>query len=141
MFLKALLVCDDVRFEQAGAMSLIGVHRERLAGIATSAGGIQFPKFFGVAMLGGLTGITEIQHRWQLRAVDSEIASRERPYESEPRDGSSDEHVFVFGNAPLVFPHPGRFEVLLDVIAMGKRASYNYLVVVDALRARADESA
>lgn len=133
MFLKALLVCDDVRFEQAGAMSLVGVHRERLAGIATSTGGVQFAKLYGVAMIGGLSGIIEIQHRWKLRAVDSEIASRDRPYESEERDGSADEHVFLFGNTPLVFPQPGRFELVLDVIAMGERTSYSYRMHVDAL--------
>lgn len=126
MFVKALLLCDDVRFEQAGTMSLVGVHRERVGGIADPGGAIRFAKLFGVAMLGGLTGLTEIQHRWTMRGVDRELASRERPFDTEPRDPAADEHVFLFGNAPLVVPAAGRYELVLEVIAMGERATYRY---------------
>jgi hypothetical protein len=132
VFLKALLMCEDVRFEQAGTLSLVGVYRENVGGIAV-ADGIRFAKLFGVAMVGGLAGLTEVQHRWSLRGLDVELASRERPYASEPRDPAADEHVFLFGNAPLVFPAPGRYELVLDVIAMGERATYRYGVRVDAI--------
>jgi len=133
VFLKALLLCDDVRFEQAGTVSLVGVHRERVGGIASAGGGIRFAKLVGVAMVGGLGGIAEVQHRWTMRGLDAELASRERPFASEPRDPAADEHVFLFGNAPLVVPAAGRYELVLDVIAMGERATYRYGVRVDAI--------
>lgn len=119
MFLKALLICEDARFELSGTVSLVGVFREHLPGLT-------FPRLMFVAMVGGLSGISDVQYRFTLRARDADLASRDEPFTSDARDASSDEHVFLFGNAPMTFPAPGRYELALDVIAMGKPTTYRY---------------
>ena len=134
MFLKALLVCDDARFELSGTVTLVGVHREVVGGIQVGEQ-IRFVRLVVVAMVGGLTGVGAIQHRYSLRAVDGAHVSRESPLVAEDRDVTSDEHVFLFGNAPLIFPTAGAYEVVLEVRAMQDEATYRYGFWVEAIGA------
>jgi len=133
MFLKALVICEDARFELAGTLSLVGIFREHVIGAPLpAAGGVMFPRLVFVAMVGGLSNIADVQHRFSLRGLDVDLASRDEPFTSEPRDADADEHIFLFGNAPMVFPAQGRYEVALDVIALGQRATYRYPFQVSA---------
>ena len=62
MKLKAMLVCEDVRFEAAGTVTLVGVFNERL--IAPPRDGpIQLARFAFLAVIGGLCGVEEIAFR------------------------------------------------------------------------------
>jgi hypothetical protein len=134
MFVKAMLICEDARFELSGMMTLIGVHREHVLGVRVEHG-IMFARLMFVTMIGGLSGIADVQHRYTLQSLDAAHASREQPFTSEPREQSADEHVFLFGNAPFTFPAPGRYAISLDVIANGARATYRYEFDVQALAA------
>lgn len=125
MFLKAQLICEDVRFELAGTMTLVGIHREIVAGIQMPEG-IQFARLVAVTMVGGLTGVREVQHRHALRSVSGEHVSRELPFAAEAHDPTADEHVFLFGDAPLTFPAAGAYELTLELRAMRQEATYRY---------------
>src|SRR5258708_501191 len=103
MFLKALVICEDARFEVSGTLTLVGIHRENVVGIAVEHG-VRFPRLMFVTMIGGLSGVAGVQHGYTVRALDRADVSREQPPTSEARDPEADEHVFLFGNAPLTFP-------------------------------------
>jgi hypothetical protein len=132
VFVKAFLICEDVRFELPGSVSLVGVQREVVHGVASEHGAVWFPRLVGVAMIGGLAGLGEVQHRFTLRGSDG-ASSRERPFASEVRDRTADEHVFLFGNAPMTFPAPGRYELELELVARGERSTYRYAFQVETL--------
>jgi hypothetical protein len=123
MKLKAMLLCEDVRFELGGTVSLIGVFNERL--IAPPGDGpIQIARFAFLAVIGGLRGVDEIAFRQWIRAADDEVGEPEMTIE--PHDPDSDEHNFVFAQAPMVFPGPGKYEVAIDLAIGLRHAGYSY---------------
>ncbi|MBA3394502.1 MAG: hypothetical protein H0T89_17790 [Deltaproteobacteria bacterium] len=124
MFLKAVHVCEDVRIEENGTFTLVGVHSERIF-VPVDQGEIRVPRLLVVAMVGGLAGADRLRFRQWLRAADD--ASIEPPAMAEQaHDAAADEHNFVFGDAPMVFPGIGVYEVALDVEAAGTSAAYRY---------------
>ena len=118
-----MLVCDDVRVELGGTMTLVGVHNERLLVPPPADGPIRLPKLAFVAIVGGLEGADRVGFRQSIREV-SEMTLPAGQFQYEPHDPKSDEHNFVFGDAPMVFPGVGTYEVTLDVEARGQRATY-----------------
>lgn len=119
-----MLVCDDVRVEQGGTLTLIGVHNERL--IAPPGDGpIQVPKLMFVVIVGGLSGSERIGFRQRLRET-SEIPLPVGPFQYEPHNPRADEHNYIFGDAPMVFPGVGIYEIAVDVESEGARATYVY---------------
>jgi hypothetical protein len=125
MFLKAMLVCDDVRVELGGTLTLVGVHNERL--IATAGGGddgpIRVAKLMFVVIVGGLSGMERVGFRQRMREVN-ELELGPGPMAYERHDPRADEHNFVFGDAPMAFPVASRYEVAVDVEAGGQKATY-----------------
>ena len=118
-----MLVCDDVRVELGGTLTLVGVHNERL--IAPPGDGhIRLPKLMFVAVVGGLAGVERVGFRQRIREDSELVLPTGQPYTYEPHSPEADEHNFVFGDAPMVFPGVGRYEVALDIDAMGNRATY-----------------
>ncbi|MBA3500687.1 MAG: hypothetical protein M4D80_41240 [Myxococcota bacterium] len=122
MYLKAMLVCDDVRVELGGTITLVGVHNERLS-VPPGEGPIRIAKLMFVAIVGGLEGVESVAFRQRIREL-SELNLGAGPLQQEPHDPRADEHNFVFGDAPMVFPGVGTYEVALDVEAAGRRATY-----------------
>jgi hypothetical protein len=122
VYLKAMLVCDDVRVELGGTITLVGVHNERL--IAPPGDGpIRVPKLMFIAIVGGLEGVETVTFRQRIREL-SELDLGPGPAQQEPHDPRADEHNFVFGDAPMIFPGVGTYEVALDIEAGGRRANY-----------------
>lgn len=117
-----MLVCDDVRVELGGTITLVGVHNERLIAPAGD-GPIRIAKLMFIAIVGGLEGIDSIGFRQRIRER-SEVNLGAGPLVIEPHDPRADEHNFVFGDAPMVFPGIGEYEVAIDVEAAGRRATY-----------------
>ena len=117
-----MLVCDDVRIELGGTMTLVGVHNERL--IAPPGDGpVRLAKLVFVAIVGGLEGVERVGFRQRIREA-SELSLPGGPLTYEAHDPQADEHNFVFGDAPMLFPGTGSYEVALDIDAMGNRATY-----------------
>ena len=117
-----MLVCDDVRVELGGTITLVGVHNERLIG-PPGDGPIRLAKLMFVAVVGGLEGIDRVGFRQRIREL-SEVSLGGAPMQYEPHEPHADEHNFVFGDAPMVFPGVGTYEVVLEIEAAGERASY-----------------
>lgn len=131
VYLKAMLVCDDVRVELGGTLTLVGVHNERLIVAAPSDDGpIRVAKLMFVAIVGGLSGVDSVGFRQRIREM-SEVSLGTGPMQMEPHDPRADEHNFVFGDAPMVFPGLGIYEVALDVEAAGRRATYTCKFTVE----------
>src|SRR5688572_25506950 len=113
-----MLVCDDVRVELGGTMTLVGVYNERLIA-PPGQGPIRLPKLMFVAIVGGLEGVETVTFRQRMREVSTDVG--DGPPQRERHDPHADEHNFVFGDAPMLFPGPGVYEVALDVEAADKR--------------------
>ena len=125
-----MLVCDDVRVELGGTLTLVGVHNERLIVAAPEDGPIRVAKLMFVAIVGGLSGIDSVGFSQRIREL-SDASLGTGPMQLEAHDPRADEHNFVFGDAPMVFPGLGIYEVALDVEAAGRRATYTYKFTVE----------
>lgn len=123
MKLKALLLCEDVRFEVGGTFTLVGVLGER---IQVSAGddAIVIPKLAFIAVIGGLRGVEGILFRQWIRTTDADLSAEE--LRLEPHDPDTDEHNFVFSQSPAVFPGEGTYEIGIDLEVGQRRATYRY---------------
>lgn len=129
MKLKALLLCDDIRFEIGGTVTLVGVYNERLVA-PPGEGAIEIPRLSFLAMIGGLRGVERIGFRQWIRLVE-DPPLEDRPLAFEPHNPASDEHNFVFSEIPMVFPGPGTYEVALDVQVGDARQSFRYQFQVE----------
>jgi hypothetical protein len=122
-----MLVCEDIRFELGGTVSLIGVFNERL--IAPPGEGlIQIPRLAFLAVIGGLRGVDQISFRQWIRLGDDDDPDPDMTVE--PHDPDSDEHNFVFAQSPMVFPEEGTYEVAIDLAIGPRRAGYRYSFAV-----------
>ena len=129
-----MLVCDDVRVELGGTITLVGVHNERLIA-PPGEGPIRIPKLMFVAVVGGLAGVERVAFRQRIREL-SELDLGPGPAQQEPHDPRADEHNFVFGDAPMVFPGVGTYEVSLDVEAGERRGRYTCVFQVERASSR-----
>jgi len=121
--LKALLICEDVRFEVGGTVTLVGVFNERLV-VDAGEGEIVLPRLSCLAVIGGLRGVERIGFRQWIRT--EEAAPELRALTSEPHDPERDEHNFVFSQSPMVFPDAGNYEVAIDLEIGERRQAYRY---------------
>jgi hypothetical protein len=122
--LKALLLCEDVRFEAAGTVTLVGVFNERII-VTAEAGPIVLPRLAFVAVVGGLKRVERIGFRQWIR-FEAEEPGDERPLIYEPHDPEMDEHNFVLSQSPMIFPDAGTYEVAIDVEVGGRTQGYRY---------------
>jgi hypothetical protein len=127
--LKALLVCEDIRFEVGGTVTLVGVFNERLFA-PPGDGEILIPRMAFIAVIGGLRGVTEIRFRQWIRLEEDDDGS-DRELMFEPHDPASDEHNFVFSQSPMIFPDAGTYEVAIDLAVAERMQGYRYQFVVE----------
>jgi hypothetical protein len=128
MKLKALLLCEDIRLEVGGTVTLVGVFNERLIA-PPGQGAIEVAKLSCLAVLGGLRGVEEIKYRHWIRIGNAEVPPGELV--TERHAPANDEHNFVFTESPMVFPQVGAYEVGLDVEVAGERQGYRYQFTVE----------
>lgn len=121
--LKAILICEDVRFEVAGTVTLVGVFNERVV-VEAGEGQIVLPKLACLAVIGGLRGVEQIGFRQWIRIEDDN--SELRPLTYEPHAADLDEHNFVFTQSPMVFPDAGNYEIAIDLEIGERRQAYRY---------------
>ena len=118
MNLRALLICEDVRLEVDGTLTLIGVRNDRLRVRAPDSGPIALDHLSFLLVVGGLTGVERIGFRERVRHV-ADRRPAERPLSYEAHNPTTDEHNFVFGHSPMVFPDYGSYDLIVDLeIAM-----------------------
>ena len=129
MFLKAMLIADDVRFEVGGTMTVIGVYGERL--VVPAGAPLDFARLAFITIVGGLRGVERLSYRHLLRSVDARGKTREQPLRQEAHDPTSDEHTFIFGEAPLAFPDVGSYELTTEIEAGVTRGRYSYTFRVE----------
>lgn len=122
MKLKALLLCEDVRFERSGTFSVIGVLGERIT-VSSDTLDIVFPKLAFLAVLGGLRGVEQLAFRQWIRIDEDEEPGEMR---LESHDPEADEHNFLFTRSPMMFPGEGTYEIGISIEADGRRATYRY---------------
>ena len=130
MFLKAMLVCDDVRVEVGGTLTLVGVHNERLIATVEGDGPIRLAKLMFITIVGGLSGQERVGFRQRIREM-SELELGAGPMQYERHDPRADEHNFVFGDAPMAFPGTGVYEVAVDIEAGAQKATYSTRFTVE----------
>lgn len=124
MYCRAILICEDVRLDMNGTMTLIGVHSERLMA-PPGKGPMQVPSLRFVTIVGGLRGADSLKYRHHLRAT-SEREQIDQAFLEEKHDAASDEHNFVFGGGAMVFPGEGEYELVTEVEAGGQRKAFRY---------------
>ena len=127
MKLKALLLCEDLRFEIGGTFTLVGVLGERIV-VSAGPDPIVMPKLAFVVVLGGLRGVDAIHFRQWIRINDEDLPTEELT--REPHDPETDEHNFVYTLSPAVFPHEGTYEIGIDLEVEQRRATYRYAFTI-----------
>ncbi len=127
MKLKALLLCEDLRFEVGGTFTLVGVLGERIV-VSAGPDPIVMPKLAFVAVLGGLRGVDAIQFRQWIRTNGEDVPAEELT--REPHDPQTDEHNFVYTLSPAVFPGEGTYEIGIDLEIGQRRATYRYAFAI-----------
>ena len=127
MKLKALLLCEDIRLEMGGTVTLVGVFNERLIA-PPGQGAIELAKLSFVAVIAGLRGVEQIKYRQWIGRPGAEGAATELV--TDAHAPTNDEHNFVFTESPMVFPEVGTYEIGLDVEVAGRRESHRYQFTV-----------
>lgn len=131
MWVRALIICDDVRLESGGTVSLIGVFSERIY-VPPGDGEIVLPRVAIYTAVAGLTEVNEVSWRQWLSPDGSEpgppIAERR-----DPHDPRADEHRMVNIMSPLALPGAGRYRVTLEVDTGRERRTVDYHFAIERL--------
>jgi hypothetical protein len=129
--LRALLVCENVRVEVDGTLTLIGVRNDRLR-VRATAPPIALPHLSFLLVVGGLTGVENIGFRERIQHIHDRRPAAQ-PLQQERHDPTTDEHNFVFGHSPMVFPEFGSYEVIVDVETTTESATYRHRFGVESV--------
>ena len=131
MNLRALLICDDVRIEVDGTLTLIGVRNDRLLVRPPSSGPILLEHLAFLVVVSGLSGYDRVGFRAEVRdAANTTPTERAFSYESHRPD--ADEHNFIFSYAPMVFERIGIYEIVVDLKVGMQAFTYRHRFRLDA---------
>ena len=119
MWVRALLVCDDVRLEVGGTLTVVGVHGDRIV-VDVGEGPIVLNRLVILAIVAGLTGIDRVGVRYGLGEGGASVTE---PMTIHARDAARDEHQFVHLISPVQFDGPGTWQVSFELEAGGHRSS------------------
>ncbi len=121
---RALLVCEDIRVEVDGTLTLIGVYSDRIH-VRAEPGPIVLEHMAFLLVVGGLLGVERVGFRERVRHVE-DVRAAEEPIRYEAHNPEANEHNFVFGHAPMVFPDEGAYEVIVEVEAAMQMTEYRH---------------
>jgi hypothetical protein len=124
MHVKATLICEDVRLEVAGTLTLVGVYNEKLVA-PQSDGPLHLPRIVFVVVVAGLRGVDRVSYREHIQGV-GEQAPPPAEWKLETHHVDADEHNFVFGPAALTVPSAGEYELVFDLQARGETIEHRY---------------
>ncbi len=132
MNLRALLLCEDVRLEVDGTLTLIGVRNDRLCVRPPQDDGpLVIEHLAFLVVVGGLSGYERVGFRADVRDVESTSAA-ERPLAYERHAPGADEHNFIFAYAPMVFAALGTYEIVVDLEVEMRPVAYRHRFRVEA---------
>jgi len=126
--IRALVVCDDIRLEVGGTMTLVGVLADRIVVGPTAeqiaeASGIVLPRAAVYSVVAGLAGATELV--WKLLLDGQPIAGG-----TEVHEPSFDEHRLISFVGPLRLAATGSV-VALEVSAAATTANITHRIAVE----------
>jgi hypothetical protein len=122
--LRALLICEDVRLEVDGSLTLIGVRNDRLRVRVSETDPIVLESLAVLAVIGGLSGFDRVGYRGYIRHVDEPPS--DRPLSYEDHAPVTDEHNFIFVYTPMTFPRLGTYEVVIDLEVAMETVTYRH---------------
>ena len=124
MNVKATLICEDVRLEATGALTLVGVYNERLLAPATD-GPLELVRIAFLVVVAGLRGVERVGYRQRVQRAGAN-AGPPAALEYEEHHPLADEHNFVFGPASLVLAGVGDYELLFELHARDQTLDHRY---------------
>lgn len=130
--MRALVVCDDVRLELGGTVSLIGVYADRIA-VAPGDGDIVLGRLAIYTIVAGLTGVHELAWRTSM-IPDGADPGAPLADAREVHDASYDEHRIVSMLSPITF-REGRYRLALELETKREKRTLEYRFLVERLRA------
>ena len=127
-WIRALVVCDDIRLEVGGTMTLVGVLADRIvvgptAGEIAEASDIVLPRAAVYSVVAGLAGTTELV--WKLTLDGRSIAGG-----TEVHEPTFDEHRLISFVGPLRIAASGGV-VALEVSAAATTANVQHRIAVE----------
>lgn len=129
VWIRALLLCEDIRLEVGGTMTLVGVFADRIV-VEPGAGELVLPRLAIYGVVAGLTGVTELSWRQTLTEADRDPGPP-LAQGREPHDAESDEHRIVSIVTPLVLPSDGRYRLAMDIETARARRSLEHHFIVE----------
>lgn len=112
-YLRAVLLCDDVRVEVDGTLTILGMYNERLIAPASS-GPVELARLVVLVVIAGLTGAHEIAVRYRITPAGA-VPPPQLPYLRERHDPAADEHNVIFALGPLGFGGPGAYDLVVEL--------------------------
>ncbi len=131
MWLRALIVCDDIRLEVGGTVSRIGVHADKLL-VPPGDGEIVLPRLAIYTVVAGLADVAELAWRQWLLA-DGTAPETPVAEGRDLHDPRSDEHRIVSLMAPLALPGPGRYRLAVELETNRERRSIDHFFAVERI--------
>jgi uncharacterized protein DUF6941 len=128
--LRALLLCEDVRIEVDGTLTLIGVRNDRLLVRLPESGPIVLQTFVVLVTVSGLGGYDRIGFRAAIMSVDDMRVLDTAPSYQEHAP-SADEHNFIFSYASIAFPTPGTYEFVVELEVVMQSVKYRHRFTVE----------
>jgi hypothetical protein len=131
LWVRAFVMCDDVRLELGGTVSLIGVYADRIT-VAPGDGDIVLGRLAIYTIVAGLTGVRELAWRTSL-ILDGSAPGAPLMETHEVHDARYDEHRIVSMVSPIAL-HEGRYRLELEIEAMDVKRTLAYRFLVERAR-------
>jgi hypothetical protein len=140
LWLRSLLLCDDVRFELGGTVSLVGVYADHIVvGIEGEADMIELRQLAIHCVIAGLRDCKKLEWRQILLGEDVEPAVLGEG--TDAHDPTEDEHRLVNLLAPFQVPGPGTYRIVVELESGRERRSIEHRFTVEKLTPEAAAAA
>ena len=130
LWVRALVVCDDVRLELGGTVSLIGVYADRIT-VAPGDGDIVLGRLAIYTIVAGLTGVHELAWRTTL-IPDGADPGAPLAEARDTHDATYDEHRIVSMLSPVTL-REGRYRIALELETKREKRTLEYRFQVERL--------
>lgn len=128
MWIRAVLVCDDVRLEMGKTLTAVGIHSEHIH-VDAAEGPFTLPKLVVLSIVSGLRGQQQISWRQTLTWVGGNPAERSA-MRTEPHDPMCDEHHIISVLSPVRFARLGRYQISFELEVAGEMASRDVVFTI-----------
>ena len=129
--LRAVLLCESIRIEVDGTLTLVGVCNERIVAPHDDGpidGPIALRSLTVLVVVSGLRGLSSVSIRHAIRATEDPESRQDLALHE--HDPGTDEHNFIFPRPNLAFARPGAYTLDVHVAVTGNvlRASHPFLI-------------